>query len=330
MKTISLLVAALLALGAVSAAVAQTPAVENNTWTSGAPMPTPVWGPAGAGVIEGEIYVVGGVSSAGTPIADTQIYNPATNTWRTGVPLPTTLQGGSGAVVKSILYILGGNENSEVCNTESITSAVWAYDPKTNAWSSQSPLPIATCDAGIAVENDIIYVIGGVDANDNRLATVQSYNPADDTWADEAPLLNGKSEPSVGRVGTTIVAADGFTASGWSTDNEGYDASTNAWTSLTPDTKARNWACAGGIGAKLYAAGGQRQGDVALSLTESFTVAKNTWNKLAPMPHPAMASAAAVHRGRLYCFGGTSTYKGMPLDNVQIHTPRFHHNHRIF
>lgn len=130
--------------------------------------------------------------------------------------------------------------------------------------------------------------------------------------------------PEEGRPGSRRggeLAADGFTASGWSTDNEGYDALTDTWKSLAPDTRARNWACAGGIGTKLYAAGGQREGQVALSLTESFALAKNAWKKLAPMPQPVMAAAAALHHGRLYCFGGTSTYKGTPLDKVQIYQP---------
>ena len=54
MKTSSLLVMVLLlSFGAASVAVAQTPAVAHNRWTSGAPMPTAVWGPA-VGVFKGE------------------------------------------------------------------------------------------------------------------------------------------------------------------------------------------------------------------------------------------------------------------------------------
>lgn len=320
MKAITLLVVVLFAFCAPSLTAAQDPTITHNTWSSGAPMPTPVWGAAGAEV-KSEIYVVGGVSSAGKPIADTQVYSPSTNTWGTGVPLPTRLLGGAAAVVKGILYVIGGAKSGKVCNTKAISSAVWAYDSKTNAWSSKSPLPTATCDAGIAVEKDIIYVIGGVDADDGRLATVQTYDPAADTWTEAAPLLNGKSEPSVGLLKTTVVAADGFTASAWSGDNEGYDASTNSWTSYSPDPQARNWACAGGIGARLYAAGGLQSGDAALSLTEAFALSKNAWKALAPMPQAAMGAASVVYQGRLYCFGGSTTYNGAPLDNVQIYQP---------
>lgn len=128
------------------------------------------------------------------------------------------------------------------------------------------------------VENNIIYVVGGINGS-GRLSTVESYNPAANTWTEEAPLLVGKSEPSVGRVGNklvgfTILAADGFTLSGETGDNEGYNATTNTWTSLAPDPTARNGACSGGIGAKMYVAGGYNTIDF-FTLNESFSVSKN-------------------------------------------------------
>ena len=64
------------------------PAVTHNTWTSAAPMPTPVYFPA-TGVLKNEIYVVGGNDGTGN-VADVQVYNPVANTWSAGVSFPTT------------------------------------------------------------------------------------------------------------------------------------------------------------------------------------------------------------------------------------------------
>ncbi len=302
MKTISLLVVLLLLAGASSVTVAQTPAVAHNTWTSGAPMPTALASQA-VGVIRGQIYVVGGGIPYGQPFANTQIYDPATNTWSAGAPIPVaTSNGASAAVVKNILYVFGGE-----------TNAVWAYNPKKDSWSSKSPMPTGRGCTGAAVEKRIVYVIGGCDLEDpyDRLTTVESYDPATDTWTEEAPLLVGKSQPSVARVGTTIVAADGYTASGDTGDNEGYDATTNSWTSLTPDPMPRNGTCTGAIGGKLYVAGDGAS-------TESFNLSKNTWKTLASMPEPTQFPGSAVYKGLLYCFGG---FWGSALSNVQIYQP---------
>src|SRR5215831_1210631 len=98
MKTISLLaVIALLSAGMASVAVAQ---IVHNTWTAGAPMPTAVWNPAAA-VLNGQIYVVGGINNDNTIISDTQIYNPSTDSWSAGVALPTPTEGAVGAVVNN-------------------------------------------------------------------------------------------------------------------------------------------------------------------------------------------------------------------------------------
>jgi kelch-like protein 18 len=175
-------------------------------------------------------------------------------------------------------------------------------------------MPTAKGCSGTAVENDIVYVVGGCGENpQDRLTDVESYNPATDTWTEVAPLLVGKSQPSVGLVGTTIVAADGFTESGNTGDNEGYDATTNSWASLTPDPRARNGACTGAIGTKLYV------GDGNSKSTEWFYLSKNKWHGLAHMPQSATFDSSAVYDGQLYCFGGL--WGNTTLDNVQIYQP---------
>jgi N-acetylneuraminic acid mutarotase len=176
------------------------------------------------------------------------------------------------------------------------------------------------------VANDSIYVIGGCGEDPyDRLSTVESYNPATDTWTEEAPLLVGKSQPSVGTLLTTmsppftptirstIVAADGWTADADTGDNEGYNASTNSWTPLATDPNPRNGACTGAIGGFLYVAGGN------VTSTESFNLSRNTWKTLAPIPEWTQFPGSAVYNGLLYCFGGFGASGG--LNNTQIYQP---------
>lgn len=304
-------------IGTASLMKAQDAEVTHNTWTSGAPLPTAVWGPSAA-VVKKEIYVVGGDNANGTILADVQVYNPATDTWSASVSLPTPLYVTRAAVVKNVLYVFGGYNGETAVNT------VWAYSTKTKTWTAMTDMPTARYQSTAVVEKNIVYVIGGDDTSGNYVATVESYNPATNSWTEEAPMLETKLSPAAGLAGTTIVAADGAVAPGEITgDTEGYDAATNTWTELAADPTARAFSCFGSVGSKFYDAGGYlNNAGAATTLNAAFQLSKNKWTTtLAPMPQGTMIGASAVYKGQLYCIGGWATWKGTPISNVQIYQP---------
>ncbi len=304
----------LLFVATASLVGAQIPAVTHNTWTSGTPLPTPV-AFSTAAVLKNEIYVVGGNNGTGN-VADVQIYNPVAKTWSTGPSYPTGIESASSAVVKNILYVFGGT--SDGVNP---TNAVWAYNPKTKTWTGKAAMLTARWGAPAVVEKNIIYVIGGIfNASGNgNLATVESYNPATNRWTEEAPMLVAKSHPAAGLLGTTIVVADGGTNGGGATgDNEGYDAVTNAWTTLASDPAARYASCFGSVGAKFYDMGG----DSASTFADDFQLSKDKWTTtLAAVPQSVLFPASAVYKGQLYCIGGWGAFGGPIINNVQIYQP---------
>jgi N-acetylneuraminic acid mutarotase len=168
------------------------------------------------------------------------------------------------------------------------------------------------------VAKSIIYVIDGY--NNGFLTTVESYNPATDTWTEEAPELVAKTQFQAGLIGTTIVAVDGINGNNNAMpDNEGYNTGTNTWTSLTADPTARTGVCGGAIGTSMYVAGGYGSGTIPL--TESFKPSTKKWTTLAQMPQATLLPGSAVSKGKLYCIGGITTFEGNILDNVQIYQP---------
>ncbi|MGA7629558.1 MAG: kelch repeat-containing protein [Terriglobales bacterium] len=294
-------------------------AVTHNTWTSGTPLPTPVVFATSA-VLENEIYVVDGSDSTGI-VSDVQVYNPVAKTWSTGSSYPTGIESASAAVVKNILYVFGGTPDGMTPS-----NAVWAYSPKTKTWTAKADMPTARWATAAVVEKNIIYVIGGVvNASGNGvIATVESYNPATNTWTEEAPMLVAKGQPAAGLLGTaltgyTIVVADGATnGQGDTGDNEGYDATTNTWTSLATDPASRYASCSGSVGAKFYDMGG----DTASTFADDFQLSKDKWTTtLASVPQSTIFPASAVYKGQLYCIGGWASWEGTIIDNVQIYQP---------
>jgi uncharacterized repeat protein (TIGR03803 family) len=292
--------------------------VVHNSWSSGTAMPVGV-AAAAAGLINGNIYLVGGFqTSGGAPVSNNQVYNPTTNAWTTVAGIPTPVFAPASAVVGNALYVIGGFEGSSATPT----NLVQVYNSTTNMWSTKSAMPTARGSVTAVVDGNAIYVIGG-NGSTSQLNTVEKYVPSTNTWTEEAPLLAGKSDLAAGLLGATIVAADGFTASGDTGDNEAYNVSTNTWTSLTVDPSPRNAGCSGALLGLLYVAGGLNNGtpQTTTTVNESFNVTLNKWTSQATLPTAALWQASAVANGLLYCLGGQGSNQGAVINNVQIYQP---------
>jgi fibronectin type 3 domain-containing protein len=149
-----------------------------NTWTTKASMPTPRWG-ATVSVVNGLVYAIGGW--AGWPeLALVEVYDPATNSWSTTVPVTgaTTAAGTAGAalapmptarddfgfsVVNGIIYAIGGDINAfnDVTRVSCCTTAVEAYDPVTNTWTTKTAMPTIRDDFDASMVDGVIYAIAG-------------------------------------------------------------------------------------------------------------------------------------------------------------------------
>jgi N-acetylneuraminic acid mutarotase len=314
MKTKSLFaVVLLLVLDVASTTAAQVAAAVHNTWSMGEQMPIAADGTAVA-VLENQIYVVGGGNDNGTLFANTQVYDPATNTWSTGVPLPTPTGSGCAVAGKNTLLFIGG------LTAQGYTGAVWAYNANTGKWSSTlvAPMPTARSSMDCVVADGMVYVMGGY--NGSFLSTVESYNPATNSWFTLAPMSSAESDAGAGLIGGTILVINGSDneADG---HNQAYDIATNSWSYEASDPTLRQGTCTGAIGSRLYSAGGWLLNENGFTLTESFTLSTDTWNTLAPMPQGAGGLGRSVtYKGQLYCFGGEDS-GGNLVGYVEIYQP---------
>src|SRR6266849_5504612 len=86
-------------------------AVGQGVWTSGAPMPTALYGQS-TGVIDGKFYSASGCCAAFTSpfprFTTLQVYDPATNTWSTAAPILTGVVDGPSGAINGKLYVAGG------------------------------------------------------------------------------------------------------------------------------------------------------------------------------------------------------------------------------
>jgi DNA-binding CsgD family transcriptional regulator len=221
---------------------------EANGWLPGSDKPTAVSN-VQAGVVDGLVYVPGGVTVDGAASSALEVYDLAGDLWMTRAALPAPLTGYALAVFDGQLYLFGGWDGA------SYVDSVWVYDPAAGAWSGRSPMPNTVGFAAAAALPDRILVAGGFDGR-QEYAACSAYYPAEDRWEACAPLNLPRGGLGMAADGASAYAIGG----GWqraATFNERYDSLTNTWSSI-PSPVQGQWLLPGvaSRGSLIYAVGG--------------------------------------------------------------------------
>ncbi len=136
---------------------------ETDTWSTKAPMLAEKCDYASA-VVGDKIYIIGGGSLSDPLTTVTQIYDTKTDSWSYGAPFPSKFLSSeragvtTGANAPVQIYVFGGlhdfNEETEY--------SVRVYDPESDSWTVGAGFPTSRGGFGVAVLDDVFYVIGGV------------------------------------------------------------------------------------------------------------------------------------------------------------------------
>ena len=151
-----------------------------DSWITRARMPSATSSGAST-VVEDKIYIVGGLESGPAGYSLNQIYNPKTDTWKLGATPPSGIAYGvAGATTgtnapKRIYFVYDGTQ---------------VYDPMNDSWGFGANMPTKHIDFGVAIVNDTLFAIGGLNVNyagfNNQSgntynttysATVEKYTP---------------------------------------------------------------------------------------------------------------------------------------------------------
>lgn len=117
------------------------------------------------------IWIIGGIGVSGLPVAQVDMYDPATNTWYPSVTsLPTPRAFASVTVIYGKIYVIGGIKASGT--SFSVSNAVEMYDLDKNAWTALSSMPNSLTGALAGKMNNEIYMIGGTTTTDMTTGTI--------------------------------------------------------------------------------------------------------------------------------------------------------------
>jgi N-acetylneuraminic acid mutarotase len=233
---------------------------------------------AASSVVNGKIYVIGGVSDfKGVPLSTVEQYDPATDTWTTKANMPTARGHLSSSVVDGKIYAIGGT----LIWGGTPISTVEQYDPATDTWTSKADMPTARVNFSASAVNGRIYLIGGAPGGGapgggqwfQGLSTVEEYDPATDTWRPKADMPTARMYLSTSVVNGRVYAIGGrFGNNSVFSTVEEYDPATDTWTPKADMPTERLRLATSVVNGKIYAIGGSANtvGPTAIATVEEY------------------------------------------------------------
>lgn len=236
--------------------------------------------------------------------------------------MPTPVQRTAAVYYNGNIFVMGGQDAAaaEVNDNQ-------AFNVAGNAWAARTAVPSQSnggaaadgrVDARLAVVDNIIYYIGGVNGG-TYTNLVQRYNADTDTWLTPAANLPAaRAGGAVGVISGRIYYAGGYSAAGVGEDNcYEYNPLLNTWSEVAAIDSVGTlevWQMAYAVlDDRLYIIGGQQNGGANVSTVMYYDPAVDAWAEAENIPRydftnnsgAQQGSVAAVVNNVLHVFGGS-------------------------
>jgi DNA-binding CsgD family transcriptional regulator/N-acetylneuraminic acid mutarotase len=266
-------------------------------WLRNRPMPE---GKASMAVVAVglEVYAIGGETAVGITDA-VSAYNTIDHVWMEKAAKPTAVSEVSAAVLFGEIYVPGGR-----LADGSVTAVVEAYSPANNAWRPVAALPQPVAGGLTLSDGSFLYLFGGWNG-EQYLDTSYVYDPGSDSWRPLDPMPQPRAF-ATGEFVTRQLYVVGGTDGSELAVCEAYDPIDASWSDCPDMLVPRAGAGAAALLNKLYIFGGGLAGAEAISYSEAYDPATQTW-QVVNMPTLAenwTNLGVANVETRIYALGG--------------------------
>ena len=181
--------------------------------------------------------------------------------------------GPSISVCQGKLFLIGGTRDG---STE-------CYDPSINMWSPLESFKQKIKFCTVVTFQGLLYVIGGVDPEENnRLSTVQRYNPDKNLWQVVSSLSSPRSNVCAVVTGSHLYAIGGRSDVEPVNIVERFDPMEKAWCLVAPTLEKRVAAGGVAVNKKLFVFGGFLDGSYSQSnFCEMYDQVTAMWSSIA-------------------------------------------------
>jgi len=191
-------------------------------------------------------------------------------------------------------------------------------------WTLKSPMPTARTNAGVAVVNGLLYVIGGSKDANQGLSSVEAYDPVKDVWTAKAPMPTARFSPGIGVInGSIYVIGGSLSGDSYTGAFEIYSPATNKWTQKTPIPTPKKGVVTAVVNNLLYVLGDFASFSASSAASapgmEVYDPATDAWTQKAAIPTPRSGFAVGVVNNLIYAIGGAG--EG-PLTTTEAYDPQ--------
>ncbi|MEH1125759.1 S8 family serine peptidase [Micromonospora sp. CPCC 206061] len=253
-----------------------------------------------------EVAVPGGARKEQASDGKLPTYAPRASTliddaWSRVADFPVPIFDNAAATVDGKIYSVGGGSDT------GRERSAYVYDPVAGSWRQLPDMPSARSKPSAAAVNGKLYVFGGW-GPDDVVATVDVFDPATGAWSTVPGAVNPTPRAAAGIAvaGGKVYLVAGCVDSTCpdSTDVLAFDPTTGTFTTRAPYPHLVSFQSCGGIGGKVYCAGGAS----TVSHKDAFVYdpATNRWTALPDLPLDLWGSAHSTASGLLILAGGVT------------------------
>jgi N-acetylneuraminic acid mutarotase len=262
-----------------------------------------------AAVLDGEIWVAGGLTTSTTSTKATkatQIYDPTKDAWRVGPSLPVAVDHAMLVTYQNQVWLIGGFRSP---GGESVASSqVLVYDDRVGHWVTGPPLHHPRAAAAAAVVGDKIVVVGGRTGSERLVRETEVFDGH--AWRDGAsiPVPGDHLAAASDRSYLYAVGGRKFDSPHNTRAVQRYDPATDRWTSLPDLPRPLSGAGAAIINGQLLVAGGENTTPNVVSTVQAYdlTAATATWVTLPSLTVGRHGLAVTAIANTLYAIGGST------------------------
>jgi len=262
----------------------------------------------GAAVLDGRIWVAGGLTDAHEATAATQFYDPTIDSWEMGPPLPEPVHHAMVVTYQDTLWVLGGFRASGGDLLAVTSPRVFVLDSTAGRWVEGPPLRYARAAGAAAVVGDKIVVVGGrIGSPEQLVGQTEVFDG--NGWRDGAVIPVPGDHLAAAGDQSYLYAVGGrkFTAGSNSTAVQRYDPATDQWVMLPAVPEPLRGAGAAIVDGQLITAGGEGVTTVSAKV-QAFDLGSPTaiWNALPPLREGRHGLGVAAIGNTLYAIGGAT------------------------
>ena len=280
--------------------------VQHAGWRLGPASPFPVQQLHGA-VLDGRIWLAGGLIGLTKATNKTEYYDPTARTWHAGPDLPFKVHHAMLVAYRGQLWLIGGFL-PQGQNMEAAASArVLILDPAKGRWVEGPAIHHARAAGAAAVVGDKIVVVGGRTGGkaEQEVKTTEIYDGK--SWHDAAAIPVPGDHLAAVTDGTYLYAIGGRTLTPSANHNavQRFDPATGQWTQLTPLPVADSDLGAAYVSGQLITFGGENVFSVFRTV-RAYNLATKTWSTLPNLAEARHGMGVAVIGNTIYAIDGAS------------------------